>query len=63
MAAVALVEYAEGSPEVRAVYDDVMATRKTDQINFWKALAGHPPTLRRAWESVKQIVAPDAPTH
>jgi len=54
-----LVEYADASPEVRAVYDDIMATRKTDWINnFWKALANDPVTLRRTWESIKQIMAP-----
>ena len=56
-----LVEYAEASPEVRAVYDDIMATRKTDWINnFWKTLANDPATLRRTWESIKQIMAPGA---
>ena len=61
MATVKLIEYAEASAEVRAVYDDIMATRKTDQINnFWKALANHPPTLRRTWESVKEVMAPGA---
>ena len=59
MALVKFIEYADASPEVRAVYDDIMATRKTDQINnFWKALANHPPTLRRTWESVKEVMAP-----
>ena len=54
-----LVEYADASPAVRAVYDDIMATRKTDWINnFWKALANDPITLRRTWESIKQIMAP-----
>jgi len=58
MATVKLIEYTEASAEVRAVYDDIMATRKTDRINnFWKALAGHPPTLRRTWESVKEVMA------
>jgi len=61
MATVKLIEYAAASPEVRAVYDDIMATRKTDWINnFWKALAHHPPTLRRTWESIKQVMAPGA---
>ena len=56
-----LIEYADASPEVRAVYDDIMATRNTDWINnFWKALAHDPPTLRRTWESIKQIMAPGA---
>jgi len=57
----ALVEYADASAEVRAVYDDIRATRKTDFINnFWKALANHPATLRRTWDSLKQIMAPGA---
>lgn len=55
------VEYDEASPEVRAVYDDIMATRRTDWINnFWKVLAAHPPTLKRTWESVKEVMAPGA---
>jgi AhpD family alkylhydroperoxidase len=54
-----LIEYDEASAEIRAVYDDIMATRRTDWINnFWKALANHPPTLRRTWESVKEVMAP-----
>ena len=61
MATVKLIEYGAASPEVRAVYDDIMATRKTDWINnFWKALAHHPPTLKRTWESIKQVMAPGA---
>lgn len=56
-----LIEYEVAGPEVRAVYDDIMATRKTDWINnFWKALANDPPTLRRTWESIKQVMAPGA---
>jgi AhpD family alkylhydroperoxidase len=56
-----MIEYDDSSPEVRAVYDDIMATRKTDWINnFWKALAHDPVTLRRTWESIKQIMAPGA---
>jgi AhpD family alkylhydroperoxidase len=61
MATLGLIEYADASPEVRAVYDDIMATRKTDWINnFWKALANDPATLRRTWEDIKQIMAPGA---
>ena len=56
-----LVEYADATPEVRAVYDDIMATRNIDWVNnFWKALAVHPPTLKRLWENVKQVMAPGA---
>jgi AhpD family alkylhydroperoxidase len=61
MATLGLIEYVDASPEVRAVYDDIMATRKTDWINnFWKALAHDPATLRRTWQSVKEIMAPGA---
>jgi len=59
MATLGLIEYQDASPEVRDVYDDIMATRKTDWINnFWKALAHDPPTLRRTWNSIKEIMAP-----
>ena len=58
MATLGLIEYKDAGPEVRAVYDDIMATRKTDWINnFWKALAHDPMTLRRTWESIKEIMA------
>lgn len=58
MATFGLIEYADASPEVRAVYDDIRATRQTDDVNnFWKALAHDPPLLRRTWESVKQVMA------
>jgi len=61
MATLGLIEYGDASPEVKAVYDDIMTTRNTDWINnFWKALASDPVTLRRTWESVKQIMAPGA---
>ena len=56
-----LVEYAEAPAEVRAVYDDIMAARGVADVNnFWKALALHPPTLARTWESLKQVMAPGA---
>ena len=59
MATLGFIEYADAPPAVKAVYDDIMATRDTDYINnFWKALAHDPATLRRTWESVKQIMAP-----
>jgi AhpD family alkylhydroperoxidase len=55
------IEYAQASAEVREVYDDIMATRKTDWINnFWTYIAQHPPTLRRIWASIKQVMAPSA---
>ena len=61
MPTLGLLEYPDAPAEVRAVYDDIMATRNTNWINnFWKALAFDPPTLRRTWESIKQIMAPGA---
>ena len=61
MATLGLIEYEDASPEVRAVYEDIMATRNTDWINnFWKALANDPVTLRRTWQDIKQIMAPGA---
>lgn len=52
-----LIEYEESIGDVRVVYDDIRATRKTNEINnFWKALAVHPPTLRRSWEAVKEVM-------
>lgn len=59
MAMVKLVEYEDASPEVKAVYDDIMATRNTRWINnIWKALASHPPTLARIWSQVKEVMGP-----
>jgi len=56
-----LVEEKDASEEVRAVFEDIKATRKTDWINnFWKALARHPPSLRLLWMQVKQVMAPGA---
>ena len=61
MATFGFIEYQDASPQVRAVYDDIMATRKTDRVNnFWKAIAHDPATLRRTWESVKQIMGSGA---
>jgi AhpD family alkylhydroperoxidase len=57
----ALIDYADAAPEVRAVYDDIKAARGVADVNnFWKALAVHPPTLKRTWESLKQVMAPGA---
>ena len=61
MATLGLIEYADASPEVRAVYDDIKATRNIDWINnFWKALAHDPVRLRRTWEDTKQIMGAGA---
>ena len=57
MATVTLIEYEDASPDVRAIYDDIMAVRKTDYVNnFWKALAHHPDTMRRLWNTLKEVM-------
>jgi AhpD family alkylhydroperoxidase len=57
MATLGLIEYDSARPEAREVYDDIMATRQTDYVNnFWKALAHDPVTLKRTWESIKQVM-------
>src|ERR1700741_3870212 len=54
-----LVQYEAAASEVRAVYDDIKRTRGVPDVNnFWKALAVHPPTLKRTWESVKDVMGP-----
>jgi uncharacterized peroxidase-related enzyme len=61
MALLPSIEYADATPEVRAVFDDIKATRNTDYINnFWKVLANDPAALRRTWASVKEVMAPGA---
>ena len=61
MATFGLIEYDAASPEVRAIYDNIMATRHTDWINnFWKALAHDPAHLQRTWDSLKAVMAPGA---
>ncbi len=61
MALLPPVEYHDASPDVRAVYDDIRATRRTDHINnFWKVLAHDPPTLRRQWEKTRDLMGAGA---
>ena len=53
------IDYADASPEVRAVFDDIMRSRQIKDVNnFWKYLAHDPATLKRTWESIKEIMAP-----
>ena len=53
------IQEQDAPAEVAAVYDEIKAARKTDWINnFWKAIAVHPPTLRRLWANVKEVMAP-----
>ncbi len=61
MSLVSPIEYADASPEVKAIYDDIMATRKVAAVNnFWKVLAHDPATLKRTWEEVRDVMAPGA---
>lgn len=55
------IEEADATADVRAVYDDIKATRGTDYINnFWKILASDPKALRRTWADLKEVMAPGA---
>ncbi len=55
------IDYAAASPQVRAVFDDIKATRKVADVNnFWKYLANDPVTLKRTWESIKEVMTPGA---
>jgi len=57
MATVPLLTDEQASPEARAVFDDIRATRKTDFINnFWRALANDPALLKATWERLKQLM-------
>ena len=59
MATVKLLSDDELSSEARVVFDDIRKVRKSDFINnFWRALAHDPKTLRRTWESLKEVMGP-----
>jgi AhpD family alkylhydroperoxidase len=50
-------EDVSADPRVRAVFDDIRATRKSDFVNnFWRALANQPAALERTWSSIKSIM-------
>jgi AhpD family alkylhydroperoxidase len=55
------IEYADASPQVRAVFDDIKKVRGVPDVNnFWKYLAHDPVGLKRTWESVKEVMAEGA---
>ena len=61
MALLPKIEYEQASAEVRAVYDNIRATRGTDYINdIWKVLANDPALLKRSWEQTRDVMAPGA---
>ena len=42
---------------MRAIFDDIRTTRKSDFINnFWRALANQPEVLERTWSSIKKVM-------
>jgi AhpD family alkylhydroperoxidase len=55
------IDYDAAPAAVRAVFDDIKRTRQVDDVNnFWKYLARDPATLKRTWESIKEVMAPGA---
>jgi AhpD family alkylhydroperoxidase len=61
MAQVRLVQDKDASPEVKSVFDDIRTTRKTDYVNnIWRALAVHPPLLKRFWSQMKEVMVKDS---
>jgi AhpD family alkylhydroperoxidase len=61
MSTVALIDYENASPEVRAVFDDIKATRNVPDVNnFWKTLANQPELLKRTWETLREVMKPGA---
>ncbi|MDF3212669.1 carboxymuconolactone decarboxylase family protein [Mesorhizobium sp. M7A.F.Ca.CA.001.09.2.1] len=51
----------EKIPAVKAVFDDIRATRKSDFINnFWRGLANDPSALKRIWEQLKVVMVADS---
>lgn len=58
MALVPPIRDEDAPAEVRAVFDDIRATRRSDYVNdFWRYLANDPATLRRMWAQTKEVMA------
>lgn len=59
MPTIKLVDENTTDPRVRAVFDDIKATKKIDRLpNFWRALAVHPANLEMCWTQAKAIMRP-----
>ena len=55
------VDPLRASSEVRAVFEDIKATRKVAAVNnFWRYLANEPRMLEHTWKSLKSIMGPGA---
>ena len=61
MSTVKMVEYDDASPEVKAIYDEIMTAKGIDFVpNFWKTIATHPPMLAQIWSEINQVMAAGA---
>jgi len=61
MALVPLIDDESASPRVKAVFDEIRSTRKTDFVNnFWRALANDPAELERAWSQTRDVMSAGA---
>jgi AhpD family alkylhydroperoxidase len=59
MPTVAMVDYPDAPPEVRAVYDEIMTVKGIDFVpNFWRTLGSHPPLLQEVWRSLNRAMTP-----
>ncbi|MBI1831187.1 MAG: carboxymuconolactone decarboxylase family protein [Planctomycetes bacterium] len=59
MPTVKLVDENTTQPKIRAIFDDIKATKKIDRIpDIWRALAANPEHLELCWQQVKTIMRP-----
>jgi AhpD family alkylhydroperoxidase len=59
MSTVKLVAENTDHPKVRAVFDDIKATKKIDRVpDIWRALASNPDHLELCWTRLKAIMRP-----
>lgn len=55
------IDYADASDAVKAVYDEIKQARNVADVNnFWKYIANDERTLRRTWDSLREVMAPGA---
>jgi AhpD family alkylhydroperoxidase len=59
MSTVRLVDEHTDHPKVRAIFEDIKATKKIDRVpDIWRALATHPDHLELCWTRLKAIMTP-----
>lgn len=55
------INYDDANEAVRAVFDDIKATRKVEDVNnYWKYQANEPRMLAHVWSSLKEMMGPGA---